>query len=149
MTISMEERDAFEYWADRDHRDITPQEYEDRDPKNGHYYSQETTNEAYRGWMARAALAALPAHPSTATELAREWRMDAYYYRFTQTGNPHIDRILSAVACAGKAFHHTDSWNDESKAEWYGDHLRGDSPTKWIQNAADDAAAALAAKPAK
>jgi hypothetical protein len=72
-------------------------------------------------------------------------RMDAYYYGFEPTGVEEIDRILSAVACAGKAQHHTEGWVD---AMDYGTptgapepFLRGASPAEWIQNAANDAAA--------
>ena len=71
-------------------------------------------------------------------------RMDAYYYGFEPTGDEQIDRILSAVACAGKAFHHTESWGEEMT---YGTpngapeaFLRGKTPVEWIQNAANDAA---------
>ena len=60
-------------------------------------------------------------------------RMDAYYYGFDLTGAPEIDLILSAVACAGKSFHHTDQWNDQS--EPWPAHT-GNSPAEWIQNAA-------------
>lgn len=67
-------------------------------------------------------------------------RMDAYYYGFTPTGSPEIDLILSAVACAGKAFHHTEDWNDKASA--YKGH-EGETPIDWIQNAANRAAAAL------
>lgn len=42
-----------------------------------------------------------------------ERRMDAYYYSFEKTGCGQIDEILSAVAKAGKAFHHTQYWGDE------------------------------------
>lgn len=62
--------------------------------------------------------------------------MNAYYYSFDPTGVPEIDKILSAVACAGKAFHHTESWGDE--CEW-APHT-GNSPVEWIQNAANEAA---------
>lgn len=65
-----------------------------------------------------------------------EPRMSAYYYGFDPTGIPEIDKILSAVACAGKAFHHTDSWTDES--EW--PPHAGKTPVEWIQNAANEAA---------
>jgi hypothetical protein len=64
-------------------------------------------------------------------------RMDAYYYEFNPTGIPEIDRILSAVACAGKAFHNTDCWYEESTP--YPGH-EGRNPVEWIQNAANDAA---------
>lgn len=78
-------------------------------------------------------------------------RMNAYYYGFEPTGVVEIDRILSAVACAGKAYHHTESWGEEVMA--YGtptgapEHfLRGKTPVEWIQNAAKDAAAAVSAR---
>ena len=71
-------------------------------------------------------------------------RLKAYYYGFEPTGVEEIDRILSAVACAGKAYHYTDSWCNETPA--YEDFFRGDCPVDWIQNAANDAAAALKAK---
>lgn len=38
-------------------------------------------------------------------------RMDAYYFSFASTGVDAIDDILSAVACAGKAYHHTGDWS--------------------------------------
>lgn len=69
--------------------------------------------------------------------------MDAYYYGFTPTGVEAIDKILSAVACAGKAFHHTESWNEN--AETWDPHT-GETPVDWIQNAANEAAAALTKK---
>lgn len=66
-------------------------------------------------------------------------RMSGYYFGFTETGVPEIDLILSAVACAGKAFHHTESWEDE--CEWK--PHEGRTPVQWIQNAANKAAAAM------
>lgn len=69
--------------------------------------------------------------------MSRDWRMDAYYYGFTPTGVKEIDRIISAVACAGKCFHHTADWR--TNTEPY-PHLRGEDPAEWIQNAANDAA---------
>ena len=66
-----------------------------------------------------------------------EWRMEAYYYGFTPTGIAAIDRILSAVAWAGKAYHHTEQWNDETDDR---EPVRGGSPAMWIENAAHDAA---------
>ena len=67
-------------------------------------------------------------------------RMDAYYYGFEETGVPEIDKILSAVACAGKTYHNTEDWNDE--AHPYPGHS-GDDPVAWIQNAANEAADAF------
>lgn len=67
-------------------------------------------------------------------------RMDAYYFGFTPTGVEIIDRILSAVAHAGKAYHHTEDWGDECGER---DGLKGNCPIDWIQNAANDAAAAI------
>lgn len=70
------------------------------------------------------------------------WRMNAYYYGFDRTGQVVIDRILSAVAHAGKGYHHTEFWTDHLD---YGapSHLRGDSYAECIQNAAIDAADTL------
>lgn len=61
-------------------------------------------------------------------------RMDAYYYGFERTGVLVIDRILSAVATAGKAYHHTENWGNA----WPSD----DEPTQQelIQRAANEAA---------
>jgi hypothetical protein len=70
------------------------------------------------------------------------FRMNAYYYGFAPTGLEVIDKILSAVACAGKAYHHTDQWNEDCAPY---EHLRGDTPADWINNAAQDAAAAIRA----
>jgi len=71
-----------------------------------------------------------------------ELRMDAYYYSFRPTGVPEVDKILSAVACAGKAFHHTGDWYDD--ADTYPYHT-GKTPVEWIQNAASEAAEAFKA----
>ena len=43
---------------------------------------------------------------------AEQLRMEAYYYGFEPTGVLIIDRILSAVATAGKRYHNTEAWND-------------------------------------
>ena len=66
-----------------------------------------------------------------------ERRMKAYYYRFSPTGCEAVDLILHAIACAGKAYHHTEQWRDECQG--YGECV-GNSPIEWIQNAADQAA---------
>ena len=66
-----------------------------------------------------------------------EYRMEAYYYGFNETGVPEIDRILSAVACAGKAYHLTEDWCLKA-SPWPGHE--GETPVDWIQNAASDAA---------
>lgn len=63
--------------------------------------------------------------------------MDAYYYSFKPTGNGAIDKILSAVACAGKACHHTEDWYAECGT--YAGHT-GSCQIDWIQNAASEAA---------
>ena len=67
--------------------------------------------------------------------------MDAYYYGFDATGSETIDKILGAVACAGKSYHHTENWDEEVCV--YDDHT-GKTPTEWIQNAAIEAAAEIA-----
>jgi len=73
--------------------------------------------------------------------------MDGYYIGFDRTGVFEIDLILSAVACAGKAFHHTADWSDDCGV--YDDRFRGKSPMDWIQNAAIDAAQAIEARRAE
>jgi predicted nucleic acid-binding Zn-ribbon protein len=65
-------------------------------------------------------------------------RMNAYYYSFDETAEPSVNLVLSAVACAGKAFHNTESWNDADEAN---DDHEGGTPVEWIQNAANKAAA--------
>jgi hypothetical protein len=65
-------------------------------------------------------------------------QMDAYYYGFTPTGVEIVDRILSAVAVAGKAYHHTESWTDQD--EW-----TNPSHAARIQQAAEAAATSLRA----
>ena len=70
-------------------------------------------------------------------------RLDAYYYSFYPTGEEMVDRVLSAVACAGKSYHHTDSWSEPNEAIVSQPFLRGESATEQIQNAAIDASATL------
>lgn len=81
--------------------------------------------------------------PKATTDLTNEQnklRFDAYYYSFTPTGIYEIDLILSAVACAGKSFHYTADWIDDSSCGWI--NHEGASPVDWIQNAANKAAIA-------
>ena len=61
-------------------------------------------------------------------------RLSAYYYTFEATGCLAVDKILSAVACAGKGFHHT--------ADWQNTLADGTTFIEHIQEAADNAAAA-------
>ena len=69
----------------------------------------------------------------------RDRRLEGYYISFEPTGDYAIDKILGAVACAAKAYHHTDCWNDKTSP--FDDHT-GSDPNEWIQNAANEAAAA-------
>lgn len=66
--------------------------------------------------------------------LSTDARMDAYYYSFRNTGLAVIDSILSAVATAGKAYHHTEEWGEAGTWD--------DKPTheSRIQSAADESA---------
>ena len=64
-------------------------------------------------------------------------RMEAYYYSFDSTGCDPVDKILGAVACAGKSFHHTDDWYEHASPQ---DDHTGGTPIDWIQNAAIEAA---------
>jgi hypothetical protein len=61
--------------------------------------------------------------------------MNAYFYSFQPTGVLEIDTILSAVATAGKAFHHTEEWNEPMG--------NGETPVQTIQDAAVLAAGCL------
>ena len=63
-------------------------------------------------------------------------QMNAYYYGFIETGVREIDEILSAVAMAGKAYHHTSDWNDP-------DFIGNDSACDLIQEMANRAAEKL------
>ena len=49
--------------------------------------------------------------------MSEKLRMDAYYYSFEETGCIEVDRVLSAVATAGKAYHNTDQWNETDDGE--------------------------------
>jgi hypothetical protein len=75
-----------------------------------------------------------PTHEQIAP-LPDDARMDAYYYGFERTGVGFIDAILSAVAIAGKASHHTESWG----APWEGttDYFRGHSGLPDAEDAVD------------
>lgn len=94
----------------------------------------------------------MPDTPNTAntstdaTPLASEQKplnLDGYYIGFEATCRFEIDLILSAVARAGKAYHNTADWNDDTPA--YDERFRGETPVDWIQHAANDAADAIAA----
>lgn len=56
---------------------------------------------------------------------------DAYYYSFDETKEPIVDTILSAVGAAGKAYHHTQDWNEP--------YDNGKSVVDLIQDAANAA----------
>lgn len=58
---------------------------------------------------------------------------DAYYYSFSPIGEYRFDVILHAVAKAGKAYHGTEDWGNETAP--YTEHLSGESPVDWIWNA--------------
>ena len=59
-------------------------------------------------------------------------RMSAYYYSFQPTGCEAVDKILSAVATAGKGCHHTGDWGEKL--------LDGTTYVGRIQEAANNAA---------
>lgn len=71
-----------------------------------------------------------------------ELRMDAYYYSFERTGVDAIDKILSAVACAGKSAHHTRDWGGQNDSGQGNERppFEGTTCIQWIQNAANEAA---------
>jgi hypothetical protein len=71
-----------------------------------------------------------------------------YYIGFEATGVPEIDRLLAALGWAGKAYHHTEGWNDE--LDWdYGPLAKGSTCSDLIQRAANDAAAAIRGIPSE
>jgi hypothetical protein len=76
--------------------------------------------------------------PAFDDEDVPELRMSAYYYGFSETGVKDIDLILSSVATAGKAYHHTDQWHDDVSYSY--PNMEGKNPVEWIQNAANSAA---------
>jgi len=63
--------------------------------------------------------------------------MDAYYYKFEETGADPIDKILGALICAGA--YRTEYWNDYNTNSR--DDYTGNTPIERIQNAASEAAA--------
>lgn len=69
-------------------------------------------------------------------------RLRAYYYGFNETAVPEVDLILSAVACAGKAFHLTEDWNEQ--CDYTPEGHTGTTPADCIQNAANLAAEDIA-----
>ena len=74
-------------------------------------------------------------------------KMRAYYYGFSETGVRVIDEILSAIAWAGKGFHHTESWADnECDNLGLSFDTSGMSYIEVIQRAAELAALAHASK---
>ena len=66
-------------------------------------------------------------------------RMRAYYYSFTPTGCEPVDKILSAVASAGKGYHHTEDWGEAGRD--------GKSEVDKMQEAANEAATAFKSQP--
>lgn len=62
-------------------------------------------------------------------------KMSAFYYAFKPTGELIIDKILSQVARAGDAYHHTAMW---SEPRVWAEDAR--SYIEHIQMAADEAA---------
>lgn len=64
-------------------------------------------------------------------------RYRAYYFGFVETGDPAIDKILSAICFAGKGYHHTQDWVE--MIDDYGDYTGG-SYEEWIQGSANEAA---------
>lgn len=65
--------------------------------------------------------------------------LNAYYYSFDPTGVEVVDQILAAVAAAGKAFHHTEWWNDAMEGP-FRSIKEGQTPAEAIQESAVEAA---------
>lgn len=69
--------------------------------------------------------------------------IDSYYFSFKETGVRDIDRLLYTIAQAGKCFHCTSQWTEETSWKPLDTDLIGDNPIEWIQNAANDLAKTL------
>ncbi len=54
-----------------------------------------------------------PSQKKLLEEMLNNRSFSAYYYSFNPTGNEAIDLVLSAVAIAGKRYHHTGHWADD------------------------------------
>jgi hypothetical protein len=71
-------REAFEEWAARDSRDLTPLQLEERVEDNGLYYESSSTNDAYIGWREASKHTALTAPaakaPAVSSDAVREMR---------------------------------------------------------------------------
>lgn len=66
--------------------------------------------------------------------------ISSYYYNFEATGNKEVDTLLYAIAQAGKCFHSTSQWTEETEWKSMTNTLKGKTPVDWIQNAANDLA---------
>lgn len=86
-------------------------------------------NSSWLGWQARAALINGNDLPAIRSK----------HFAFNATGDARIDKILLAVAKAGRAYHHTNDWNEECRDIGNDYGLEGDTPVEWIQNAANEA----------
>ena len=56
---------------------------------------------------------------------------------FVYTGNVKVDSILNAVSEASNAYHDSTLWDFDDCGHNY---LVGDTPAKWVENAAQDVA---------
>lgn len=65
-----------------------------------------------------------PAHPEPIGDDGPPLRMNAYYYGFNETKVRVVDEVLSAVATAGKMYHHTESWSDEDGEPSYAEKIQ-------------------------
>jgi len=74
-----------------------------------------------------------------------KYNMEAYYYSFDRTKVDEIDKILSAVAEAGAAYHKTYEWNDATPGPFF----KGRTPIECIQGAAQEAANIIKSKDAE
>lgn len=78
--------------------------------------------------------------PNSPVMTAEVLRFDSYYFGLAPTGVVEIDRILAAIALAGRASHHTDGWSEN--------YFDGPSPAERICDAAEAAAKAFKSRDA-
>lgn len=114
----LNERIAFEDWALADHRDIQPNQDEERHPGNYHYYECDSTNNAYIGWCERSAVASPP--PSGEVEALREAANIAFDEMFKVTGAPvarAVQQKILALAALSRPPATADGWREEDWRE--------------------------------
>jgi len=126
---SLTERDTFEEWAERDSRRLEPQDYEERLPKNYHYYACESTNNAYIGWCARAQAAPSKSDATGEDEPHRDDRLKPCPFCGCLAWLHNSRKDEWRVECEGSCHAMTCWWHSEQDAIEYW-NARPPTPTE-------------------